>query len=386
MQDWGKALVRGTGLGLVLSLTACGSGDSAADAPAEGGGGQTPPSIADGVWMKGDLHLHSHHSTDATSPLSDLVVAAEQVGMDYFLLTDHDNHVDGDIAGNTWSDPDYQSESMVMLYGAEWTTHRGHGNAISARPYDHQRLYDVRDDLDVVIGKVVDDLGIHFTACHPAGSDAFNFSYDLVDGIEVWNSSVWLLHSGAVQIWDDLLKSGRRVTARGGSDAHHGPVTGQGFVNALGTPTTWVYAQDYTADGVVDALDAGRASVSVNPNSERLAFYADIDQDGEMDLMMGDGAKATGTPVTFRLQLEGGQTALPIYSVTVIKNGAEFGSYSMTGDSLEFTDTPATDERSYYRVEVQGAPSPYLQAPLSPVLSTGMLALSNPIYFNFGAH
>ncbi|MEB0277159.1 MULTISPECIES: hypothetical protein [unclassified Mucilaginibacter] len=74
--------------------------------------------------------------------------------MDFLCITDHDNHVDGDVAHNTWADPEFKSDSVLLLYGAEWTTTRGHGNVFSAKPYNHQSLYDVRDQRDTVIGRV----------------------------------------------------------------------------------------------------------------------------------------------------------------------------------------------------------------------------------------
>ena len=80
-----------------------------------------------------------------------------------------------------------------MLYGAEWTTHRGHGNTFSARPYDHQQLYDLRDDFDARIAAFVKEAGIHLSANHPGNGDSFSFSYDMVHSIEVWNSAIWAL-------------------------------------------------------------------------------------------------------------------------------------------------------------------------------------------------
>jgi hypothetical protein len=85
-----------------------GTDDAAAtDAAAE-------PTEPSGVWMRGDLHLHSSHSLDALdNPVDVLVALAEARGMDFFVLTDHDNHVNGEIT--TWFDPLYTSDSMVVL-------------------------------------------------------------------------------------------------------------------------------------------------------------------------------------------------------------------------------------------------------------------------------
>src|SRR4051812_11835801 len=145
-------------------------------APARVAALPSPASLTDGVWLKGDLHIHSRHSKDSSNnPIAKIVALGEAVGMDYLLVSDHDNHVDGDVAHHTWADPEFRSERLLLLYGAEWTTHRGHGTAISARPYDHQKLYDVRDARDVAIGAVKRRLGIHLSANHPGGSDNFGF-------------------------------------------------------------------------------------------------------------------------------------------------------------------------------------------------------------------
>jgi hypothetical protein len=73
------------------------------------------------------------------------------------------------------------------------------------------------------------------------------------------------------------------------------------------------------------------------------------------------------------------------YTINVIKNGNPFGSFKTTGKTpiVEFTDSPETIERSYYRVEVQGTPTPYPQVPGSMALTGNMVDLSNPIFFNF---
>jgi hypothetical protein len=357
-----------------------------------------PPvaSLTDGVWMKGDLHIHSRHSTDSSNnPEAKIIGLAEAVGMDYLCISDHDNHVGGDVAGHTWADPEFHSESVLLLWCAEWTAHRGHGTAISARPYDHQRLYDMRDRRDAAIEAVKKDLGIHLSANHPSGGNAFTFSFDMVDSVEVWNSAVWQANAGALKIWDGLLKSGRKLTGRGGSDSHHGTpdtpaqatrLSYQAPENNVGTPTTWVFAAARTRAAAVAALTGGRVSISANPYAPRVEFYADRDGDGRMDMMMGDNAAPSGKPVTFRVQLTGPAIqSAGSYTVRVVKNGGKFQTLQISGakPQAEFADTPNTGERTYYRVEVEGPPTPYPQVPGSTRLSGTMLGLSNPIYFNF---
>lgn len=351
--------------------------------------GTLPPvaSLTNGVWLKGDLHVHSSHSTDGGNPspnrhpVAKIIAFAKSVGFGFIAITDHDNHVLGDLEHNTWADPDFKSDSVLLLYGAEWTTTRGHGNTFSAKPYNHQKLYDVRDQRDVVIGSVKKELGIHLSANHPAGpKDHFGFSYDLVNSMEVWNSALWTKNANSNLIWEDMLASGRRITARGGSDTHS-----PSDVNYIGTPTTWVFAVNRSSQAVIDALSNGRVSVSANPFAPRVEFYADLNQDNKMDMMMGDNAKATGKPVTFRVQLTGKVIPDSVYTISVIKNGRDFGSYKVTGRNpiVEFNDTPVVLERSYYHLTVQGPSTDYPQVPRSMKITGNMVALSNPLYFNF---
>ncbi|HEY5749006.1 MAG TPA: CehA/McbA family metallohydrolase [Chryseolinea sp.] len=388
-------------VGLLLCLMICISGVSVAQTGyvnpwAIKDVGTLPPvaSITDGVWLKGDLHVHSRHSKESSNhPIAKITAFAKSIGIDYLCITDHDNHVNGDVAHNTWADPEFKSSPVLLLYGAEWTTTRGHGNAFSAKPYDHQRLYDVRDQRDATVGAVKKELGIHLSANHPSGKDHFGYSYDMIESIEVWNSAIWAKNANAIMIWDDMLSSGRKLTGRGGSDVHHGTPdtpeqatknTPQAKANYIGTPTTWVFATSRTSQAVIDALTNGRVSVSANPYAPRVEFYADLNQDGKMDMMMGDNAKAAGKPVTFRVQLSG-NTAAGEYTVSVVKNGGAFGTFQINGKTpfVEFTDTPATLGRTYYRVVVEGTPTAYPQVPESMALSERMVGLSNPICFNF---
>ncbi len=392
-----------------LCLAACGNSGSpasrvapAAPVPPPATPSPAPPetlppvaSLSDGIWMKGDLHIHSRHSTDSSNnPESKIIALGESVGMDYLAITDHDNHVGGDIANNTWADPEFKSSSLLLLYSAELTTARGHANPFSAKPYNHQRLYDARDGLDTNLAKIIKEEGLHFSANHPNGADHFGYSYDMVDSVEVWNSAIWSTNAGSLLIWQDMLNSGRNITARGGSDSHHGyPGVGdtleqnsiQAGANNVGTPTTWVFATARTSEAVIAALTNGRVSISSNPNAPRVELYADLNRDGMMDMMMGDNSVPPGTPVDFRVDLVNVGAAIAPYTVTVIKNGGEFGSYTVlpTAPSLRFTDTPAAGERSHYRVQVEGQQTIYPEIPAAAALSANMIALSNPIYFNF---
>ncbi|PTS87663.1 histidinol-phosphatase [Sphingomonas sp. HMWF008] len=348
-------------------------------------------SLTDGVWMKGDLHVHSNHSNDATNHSERRIIDdAEAAGFDFLLISDHDNHVNGDVAHNTWSDPEFHSDKLLLLYGAEWTTSRGHASILSAEPYDHQKLYDIRDARDVAVQKVKDRLGVHLSANHPTNKDHFGYSYDMVDSIEVWNSVFWAPNKSNLMLWDDMLGSGRKIAGRGGSDSHHGTVSGQNTpqameatANNIGTPTTWVFAPARTRAALIAAIGRGRVSISANPYAPRVELEADLNGDGKPDMLMGDNAKAPAGPVHFKVRLVGKREA-GIYRVRVVKDGGTFATLDVGSDGIvAFIDTPAPSSRSYYRVEVEGPQTPYPGVVNYMKVAGPMVALSNPICFNF---
>lgn len=348
----------------------------------------------EGEWLAGDLHSHSRHSEDSSNhPIRAMQEFATRHGLDFLLISDHDNHVGGATAQQTWVDPEFASDEIVMLYGAELTAERGHINTMSCAPYDHQRLYDLRDALDIQMQAAARDMGVQLSANHPAGKDAFSFSYDMVASVEVWNSAFFEDKQATLMLWDDLLKSGRMVTGIGGSDSHHGirangdrstPRALEALTTNLGTPTTWVLAQARDCASVLRAIDRGRVSISANPYAPRVELAADTDGDGAIDMLMGDNRAATGQEISFTVRLAGGDLADAAYSIAIVKNGHPFRTLELVGArSLTFADTTEPGKRSYYRVEVLGPVPDHPSVPYQKSVAGQTVALSNPLFFNF---
>lgn len=354
--------------GIMLSaLVACGEGPSSG-----------PPA---GEWLKGDLHLHSAHSTDALdNPEAEVIAKAEALGMDYFVFTDHDNHVQGHIT--TWDDPAYHSDTMVMLYGVEWTTARGHAGIFGTAPWDHLRLYAIRDGDGAASVAEAHALGLHFSVNHPANGDPWEHSFDIdFDSIEVWNA-IWVVPARnveAVKIWDRILAGGRRLPARGGSDVHHQTGLESEILN-VGNPTTFIFARERSAKAILDGLKAGHASISYAPSAERVDFSADANDDGTFEAIVGDNIDGRGQAINFRIEIVGFRAG-STYAITVVKDGTTFLTQQLDSPVTTFTDAPPAGQRSYYRVEVRGAVP---DAPVQyAVLYGDVIALTNPIYVSF---
>lgn len=336
-----------------------------------------------GVWLAGDMHLHSSHSSDAAdNPMQQIVAEAEARGLDFFVVTDHDNHVNGNIS--TWSDPDYRSEQMLMLYGVEWTTAHGHANLFSTQPWDHPPIYALADAALEDVAAAVHAQGLLLTVNHPLNGDPWEYGFSAsVDGIEVWNALYRFPtdNNAAIALWDQLIAQGLRPTARGGSDCHH-----QTGIEALGlnvgNPTNWILARERSSQALLDAFAAGHVSVSYAPTAERIEFWADTDADGRFDTLMGDDRPADGRPVRLRIHIAGFRRNAE-YWVSLYRNGRLLRSWHPARADLEFVELPPPGLRSAYRVEVRGATD---EAPIAADLIGmygAMIGLTNPIYFGF---
>ena len=374
-----------------------------------------------GTWYAGDLHCHSTHS-DGDSPVAEVIAAAERQGLDFFVITDHDGNMRG--MPTHWHDPDYRSDRMILLYGVEWTTGLGHANVWHTEPFDYTDLWaanrarDARAAIDAAHAQ-----GALFSINHPTAYLCCPWEYEDDEGydaVEVWNALYRLpnLNELATGVfWDQRLLAGRRVPGVGGSDTHE--LLGlQSWFLRLGEPTTWVHAEEATAEALLAGIRAGRVSISHEPGAARIEFAADTNGDGVHDVMMGDNvvlheprqvdfevrvlqpgsvpaSLATAREETRRLSrgVEGPEPVPPVerlsileedeeYVLVILKNGSVHGQWPLDGEPglLAFSDIVDADARVYYRVELLGKPP---ADPINSLLRGRMQALSNPIYFGF---
>jgi hypothetical protein len=343
-----------------------------------------------GEWYAGDLHSHSLAS-DGDSPVETVIARAEERGLDFLSLSDHDTSMDGTL--RQWHDPEYRSERMVLLHGVEWTSGNGHANVFSARPFEYDDLWRANreTDIDAAIRSAREQAAV-FSVNHPSGR-ARQWTYPftnsdgafVADTMEVWNGPFNFPNRNRRTvrvIWDDLLATGIRVNAIGGSDSHQTAGI-QSRVNLYGAPTTWVYATGRSGESIVEAIRSGHVSLSYQPYGDRLELLADSDGDGKFEAMMGDVIPA-GSRTTFAVAVmgpfrkENGLGRGPRYQCIVFKNGEvhrRIQLQSWRGEGVMFTDTPSAGD--YYRAELRGAPAVGILQ--RPVLGR-TLALTNPIY------
>lgn len=360
-----------------------------------------------GIWVAGDLHIHTTYSHDsyggphddntgldegytAGNTVTGQFAVAASRGLDFLAITDHN-----DVRSQT--DTGFGAFGVLGLPGYE-NSLDGHAQMLGATT-----LYDNGDKSTAAVQGLADILragGGVFQINHPAGDTIdpahldWGYGYDVQpDTVEVWNiSPLWQppAPSGnsidiALSYWDGWLDRGAHVGATGGSDNHYLATTA---VQGAGQPTTWVFVEELTVPAVLEGLRQGRTTVSSQPplyQGARIYLEADSDKDGSFDAMVGDTVPA-GSDLRVRL------TRAPGSTVRIFRNGGALIE-EMPATSPDFVyEFAAPAGTTWVRVEVTAPDGTEVRrATCDPLVGEetsycrdrlGLLALSSPIYFS----
>ncbi len=262
-------------------------------------------------WLAGDLHVHTCYSHDAYCPPDDDNTGPDEFytagltveqrfaeaaarGLDFLAITDHN-----DVRSQ--ADPGFGAHGVTGIPAYENSLH-GHAQMLGAT-----RIYDNGDASAEAVNRLADELradGGVFQMNHPFYdapasltdcNDEFDWKYGLAvvpDVVEAWNAASASL-PGLSAYWERCwLDRGVRVGATGGSDSHWASTSA---VQGTGNPTTWVLADSATPEGVLDAIRAGRTTISRLPPGQgggRLLLEADANGDGRFERGIGDKVRA----------------------------------------------------------------------------------------------
>ena len=210
------------------------------------------PAAAGLTWYAGDLHAHTVHS-DGTESIDQLAARAVASGLDFVAVTDHNT-----TSHHRLLDGPAARHSVTLLPGQEVTTARGHACVYGDIGWVDFRLSG-QDWLDQAARR-----GGLLSISHPMEGDcAWQHRLDRAPhALELWHIS-WFRDLTATAPWAvwqlmEHLPGSEGTAVVGGSDFH---TPGGGWT--LGTPTTWVAAEDPSPEAILAGMAAGRTAVSL---------------------------------------------------------------------------------------------------------------------------
>ena len=181
-----------------------------------------PQAGSEVLWLKGNIHTHSTRS-DGQIPAQEMLRRYAALGYDFLALTDHD--VVSDYSG---LDPC----GMILLQGNEVSGGSPHVLDIGATRLlsaysTHQQLM---NDINAGGGFAI--------LCHPSWEADFNhYPYEVLAtlngylGIEIYNGGGYESEGShlAVDKWDRLLSTGRKIWGYANDDSHKIHHIGRGW-------------------------------------------------------------------------------------------------------------------------------------------------------------
>jgi hypothetical protein len=314
-------------------------------------------------WYRGDLHAHTWHS-DGSAPLDDLVAAARAQSLDFVAVTEH-NTVSHLPLLQGWSSPD-----LLLIPGVEISTYHGHANVwpvdgfVDFRCTSTEEMARVRD--------AVRSRQALFSVNHPRdGGPDWEFDGLLnADCVEVWGGPWIISNYQALALWDALLRQGQRVNAVGGSDKHQGPFSGELGWYELGTPCTWVFAEELSSEAIMAGVQAGRAVISESPIGPSLEMTAEW---AGGRVVMGDTLEL---PAGTLFQLHCETTGAAGHVLRLVSQG-ETHQVPIDSDDFDIVLELVARQDSYWRPEVIEPPEVPLEEEPAALMAK---ALGNPIY------
>jgi len=296
----------------------------------------------------GDTHTHTIASDGAFSPetLADL---AQQSGLDYLFITDHNNV----------SDPP-QRDDITLLPGVEWTHYQGHAGLLgTSAPLP--RRYDTRSEQETAnLLQAARDGGALVVLNHPfCQLVPWLWSLDAPhDALEVWNGVMSERNERAIAYWHGELVKGRRIAALGGSDYHR-----PGLFGGIATPCTMVYASSRSRADILIALRQGDCIISYQPDGP----IADVVCQREGEPVSFGGIAQAGAEVTLVFSgLRGGDEIRLLTDLGVETIACPAGA-------KEASFTRRFERCKFVRAEVMRVYAPGLP-PMKAMLT-------NPVYF-----
>lgn len=306
-------------------------------------------------WYRGDFHTHTHAS-DGIYPADILAGIARAEGLDFIAITDH-NTIAGlyELSDNL---------DFLVIPGLEITFDRGHFNVFGMNGWNEwmqeicgsqiEVSMPVRYETINLLMQEISHHGLLSSINHPI-LPPWEWLFDdtdlrFIQCLELWNDLYWPGHvngnPAAVTMWTKWLNAGYRITAIGGSDYHYPPRPEENkYGERLGAPTTYVYTEELSTTGILDALIKRQAYVTKGPQLEFEATANGTTYKMGADLGMQSG------PIDFNVTLPYQPKTI---TVQLVKNGEIIAQEQVKGRDIHIKFQYEIDAniQKWFRLEI----------------------------------
>ena len=323
-----------------------------------------PAALAKGArYYAGDLHVHSRESGDAIPTLDEIGTFAKSRGLDFVEVSDHNVDTQDDYFADTQA----RFPDLLFIPGIEFTTYKGHANAIGATKWVDHKIGQPGITIEASADQIAAQ-GAIFSINHPALDIgdlcigcAWKHTLDpkKVTGVEIETSALsgggLIFQAKALAFWESYLDQGLHVVGLGGGDDHRaGKESGQ-FQSALGSPTTLIYAEELSATALMDAIRKGHVVVKTDGPADPMAELT------AGDALPGDSLKQRSAVLTAKVTNSNADQRT--VSARWVKNGVPDDAMDVTTEGQVFTrdvQAPATGEDRYRFEVLLGDNKPHL--------------------------
>lgn len=273
-------------------------------------------------WYAGDTHYHSSYTdnlAESGGPIEATALVGKEIGLSWVTITDHSFDLDSDPSGSdsrneagkwaylTGECRDYSNPEFLCILGEEISVVSEEGKYIHLLAYNISSPIkgegangdllggsekntdsngDGKDDIAVTFNAVdvmenIRVLGGLSYAAHPfdcANSILNRGFWTLGDiensdltGLEIWNEADKTAELDVgLEVWKNLLLSGRKIFILAGSDAHGDfnhkeSLIESSWETAFGKVRTYIYSDSLSKEGVLEALRNGNSILTEGP-------------------------------------------------------------------------------------------------------------------------
>ncbi|MFV0557341.1 MAG: CehA/McbA family metallohydrolase [Enterococcus sp.] len=277
--------------------------------------------------VKGDTHMHTT-SSDGQYSARSLIHQAEEMGLDFMIMTDHNNFMP--------KVNESDSSEVTVIPGVEWTQYRGHAGFLGEyQPFTGSF---VTRDLASTQAKMqaVQNTGALVVLNHPFCPHCpWEWGFDVpFTGVEIWNGGLTeAANYQALTWWHQQLVAGEKLPMFGGSDFHRH--TGQ---QTLALPVTFVATQSKSKTDILQALKNGASYLSRRLNGPEIELNAGAVTFGQ--------TLSSGDPITISFQQLSGQEEIKVITDTDEK------SYYTQANQVAYTLEFVGKEQRFVRIEI----------------------------------